>query len=169
MIKLIDIKEIEKRTKQIAEQIKTDYENDQPLICICVLKGAIMFFTELIKNLSDMDIIMDFITLSSYSKKDRCEVKCLHDINSDVKGKNVLVVEDIIDSGSSVLFLKDYFIKREVKSIKICTLLDKINIRKNKISVDYNCFNVEKNDFLVGFGLDFNQLYRNKDGIFVLE
>ena len=166
---LISEKEIDNRILEIADRINKDYEGEE-LTLICVLKGGVMFMCDLAKRL-DLNVRLDFMSVSSYGSQTKSSgvVKIIKDLDDSIDGKNVLVVEDIIDSGNTLSYLMDILKKRGPKSIKLCTLLDKPSRREKKdVFVDYVCFEIE-DKFVVGYGLDYDQRYRNLPYIGVME
>ena len=166
---LISEKEIENRILEIADRINKDYEGEE-LTLICVLKGGVMFMCDLAKRLN-LNVRLDFMSVSSYGSQTKSSgvVKIIKDLDDSIDGKNVLVVEDIIDSGNTLSYLMDILKKRGPKSIKLCTLLDKPSRREKKdVFVDYVCFEIEDR-FVVGYGLDYDQRYRNLPYIGVME
>ena len=166
---LISEKEIDNRILEIADRINKDYEGEE-LTLICVLKGGVMFMCDLAKRLN-LNVRLDFMSVSSYGSQTKSSgvVKIIKDLDDSIDGKNVLVVEDIIDSGNTLLYLMDILKKRGPKSIKLCTLLDKPSRREKKdVFVDYVCFEIE-DKFVVGYGLDYDQRYRNLPYIGVME
>ena len=166
---LISEKEIENRILEIADRINKDYEGEE-LTLICVLKGGVMFMCDLAKRLN-LNVRLDFMSVSSYGSQTKSSgvVKIIKDLDDSIDGKNVLVVEDIIDSGNTLSYLMDILKKRGPKSIKLCTLLDKPSRREKKdVFVDYVCFEIE-DKFVVGYGLDYDQRYRNLQYIGVME
>ncbi|WP_448946902.1 hypoxanthine phosphoribosyltransferase [Lachnoanaerobaculum sp.] len=166
---LISEKEIENRILEIADRINKDYEGEE-LTLICVLKGGVMFMCDLAKRLN-LNVRLDFMSVSSYGSETKSSgvVKIIKDLDNSIDGKNVLVVEDIIDSGNTLSYLMDILKKRGPKSIKLCTLLDKPSRREKKdVFVDYVCFEIE-DKFVVGYGLDYDQRYRNLPYIGVME
>nr|WP_314766293.1 hypoxanthine phosphoribosyltransferase [uncultured Lachnoanaerobaculum sp.] len=166
---LISEKEIENRILEIADRINKDYEGEE-LTLICVLKGGVMFMCDLAKRLN-LNVRLDFMSVSSYGSETKSSgvVKIIKDLDDSIDGKNVLVVEDIIDSGNTLSYLMDILKKRGPKSIKLCTLLDKPSRREKKdVFVDYVCFEIE-DKFVVGYGLDYDQRYRNLPYIGVME
>ena len=136
---------------------------------ICVLKGGIFFTCELAKRLT-VPVSMDFMSVSSYGSATKSSgiVKIVKDLDDEIEGKNVLVVEDIIDSGRTLSYLLEYLRNRNPKSLKLCTLLDKPERRVVEVHVDYTCFNIP-DEFVVGYGLDYAQKYRNLSYIGVVE
>ena len=166
---LISEKEIENRILEIADRINKEYEGEE-LTLICVLKGGVMFMCDLAKRLN-LNVRLDFMSVSSYGSQTKSSgvVKIIKDLDDSIDGKNVLVVEDIIDSGNTLSYLMDILKKRGPKSIKLCTLLDKPSRREKKdVFVDYVCFEIE-DKFVVGYGLDYDQRYRNLPYIGVME
>jgi len=166
---LISEKEIDNRILEIADRINKDYEGEE-LTLICVLKGGVMFMCDLAKRLN-LNVRLDFMSVSSYGSQTKSSgvVKIIKDLDDSIDGKNVLVVEDIIDSGNTLSYLMDILKKRGPKSIKLCTLLDKPSRREKKdVFVDYVCFEIE-DKFVVGYGLDYDQRYRNLPYIGVME
>ena len=166
---LISEKEIDNRILEIADRINKDYEGEE-LTLICVLKGGVMFMCDLAKRLN-LNVRLDFMSVSSYGSQTKSSgvVKIIKDLDDSIDGKNVLVVEDIIDSGNTLSYLMDILKKRGPKSIKLCTLLDKPSRREKKdVFVDYVCFEIE-DEFVVGYGLDYDQRYRNLPYIGVME
>ena len=166
---LISEKEIDNRILEIADRINKDYEGEE-LTLICVLKGGVMFMCDLAKRLN-LNVRLDFMSVSSYGSQTKSSgvVKIIKDLDDSIDDKNVLVVEDIIDSGNTLSYLMDILKKRGPKSIKLCTLLDKPSRREKKdVLVDYVCFEIE-DKFVVGYGLDYDQRYRNLPYIGVME
>lgn len=165
---LFSKEEISKRVKELGMQITNDLKGEE-VIVIGVLKGCIVFFSDLIREL-DIKLDLDFMICSSYedSTSSSGNVKIIKDINVDVKDKVVVVVEDIIDSGRTMKNLKEIFNVRQCKDFKICTLLDKKERRVVDIEADYIGFDVP-NEFVVGYGLDYAGKYRNLPEIGVLK
>ena len=165
---LISEEEISKRILEIAGRINADYKG-KDLILICVLKGGVMFMCDLAKRL-DLNVRLDFMSVSSYGAETTSSgvVKIIKDLDDSIAGKDVLVVEDIIDSGNTLSYLLDILEKRGPKSIRLCTLLDKPSRREKDVTVDYVCFEIE-DKFVVGYGLDYDQRYRNLPYIGVME
>jgi hypoxanthine phosphoribosyltransferase len=165
---LISEEEIEKKTREIAAQLTEDYKELFPL-AIGVLKGAMPFMADLLKRV-DTYLEMDFMDVSSYgnSTVSSGEVKILKDLDTSVEGRDILIIEDIIDSGLTLSYLVDLFRYRKAKSIKIVTLLDKPTGRKSNVKADYVGF-VVPDEFVVGYGLDYAEKYRNLPYIGVLK
>ena len=152
--------EIINRAKELAEQINRDYKNEE-LIVIGTLKGSVFWMCDLLKFLT-VDTSIDFIKASSYgsSKTSSGVVNIKMDTDFNLYKKNVLIVEDIVDTGTTLNFLVKKLQERNPKSIKVCTMLDKPDRRTNNFKADYIGFTVE-NLFIVGYGLDYDQKYRN--------
>jgi hypoxanthine phosphoribosyltransferase len=158
---LIDEQSLAQRVAELGEQISKDY-NGEAVLLVGILKGSVPFIADLMRKIQIEDLQIDFISVSSYgsSTKSSGVVRILKDLDSDVKGKNIIIVEDIIDTGLTLAYLKEYLSGRSPKSLKICTLLDKPSRRKVPIKGDYVGFEVE-DKFIVGYGLDIDQKYRN--------
>ena len=152
--------EIQKRVSEMGKEISKDYEGET-IFAICVLKGACIFLSDLLKNITT-DTNIDFMAVSSYGADTSTSgvVRILKDLDSSIEGKHVIIVEDIVDSGLTLHYLRDYLLGRKPKSLKICTLLDKPERREADISPDYVGFVIE-NKFIVGYGLDYQEKYRN--------
>lgn len=165
---LVSEEEVDKRIKEVGEQISKDYEG-QEVHVICVLKGGVFFMCELAKRIS-LPLSMDFMSVSSYGNEKQSSgvVKIVKDLDEALEGKNVIIVEDIIDSGRTLSYLVEILKKRNPKSLKICTLLDKPERRVTDVKVDYVGFNIP-DEFVVGYGLDYAQKYRNLPFIGVVE
>jgi len=158
---LIDEHTLAKRIAELGAQITNDYKGENILL-VGILKGSIPFIADLMRKIDVDDIQIDYMSVSSYghSTKSSGVVRILKDLDSDIKGRNVIIVEDIIDTGLTLAYLKEYLQGRAPKSLKICTLLDKPLRRKVEIKGDYVGFEVE-DKFIVGYGLDIDQKYRN--------
>ncbi|MBR2480542.1 MAG: hypoxanthine phosphoribosyltransferase [Clostridia bacterium] len=165
---LISKEEIEKRVKEIGAEITRDYEGESVLM-VGILRGAVVFFSELVKNV-DLDVRFDFMVVSSYGSGSTSsgEVRIIKDISQPIEGKNVLIIEDIIDTGNTLKNLKRMLLTRNPKSLKIVSLLDKPSRRKVEMEGDYVGF-VVPNEFVVGYGLDYDEKYRNLPEIGVLK
>lgn len=153
--------EIQKAIKELGERLNAQY-NDEELYVICVLKGAVMFMVDLTKHLK-MPLRMEFIRLSSYGSgfSSTGKVSAVDIALPDLNGKNVLIVEDIIDTGHTAKFLVDFINQNfKTKSLKFCSLLDKRVKREVEIDADFYCFEID-DKFLVGYGLDYDGYYRN--------
>lgn len=160
--------EIVEQAKRLGQQLTTDYAGKNPLL-VGVLKGAVPFMAELIKHI-DTHVELDFMVVSSYhgGVTSSGEVKIIKDVDTNVEGRHVIFVEDIIDTGRTLKYLRDLFEYRKAESIKIVTLVDKPEARVIDIQADYvGC--ETPNEFLVGFGLDYDEKYRNLPYIGVLK
>ncbi|HHU43373.1 MAG: hypoxanthine phosphoribosyltransferase [Bacillota bacterium] len=165
---LISEEEIIKRTNVLAKQITEDYKGEK-LLLVCILRGASLFFADLVRKI-DLDVNFDFMAVSSYGAgtSSSGEVRIIKDICEPVEGKNVILVEDIIDSGNTLQYLVRLLKQRNPKSIKIAALLDKPERREVSIQGDYIGFTIP-NEFVVGYGLDYNEKYRNIPEVCVLK
>jgi len=165
---LISREEIKNTVARLAKEIKEDYRDKQPLL-ISVLKGSFMFMADLIRQL-DLPVEIDFIKLSSYGAgmKSSGEVKVVQELKTPIKGRDVLVIEDVVDTGLTISFLLDYLGKKKPASLKLCALTDKPSRHKAPVSIDYLGFTLP-DKFIVGYGLDLNEKFRNLPDICVLE
>ena len=159
---LLTEEQIQKRVKELGEQITADLKasnNDQYPVFICTLKGAVYFFADVTKNVSH-PIMLDFVRLSSYKNSMASgEMELISDFTTDIKGRDVIVVEDIIDSGKTLHYFVNHLKKHNPKSIKICAFLDKKERREVDIIADYVAFDIPCG-FVVGYGLDYAEKYR---------
>ncbi len=160
--------QVKEKITEIAALITRDYEGIN-LVMIGILKGAVMFFAELTRQV-ELPVCIDFMSISSYgmSTKTSGTVRILKDLDISVEGKHVLIVEDIVDSGLTLDYLVSNMKQRKVASVKVCTLLDKVDARKTPLTPDYSGFRVP-NEFLVGWGLDYQEKYRNLREVGVLK
>jgi len=165
---LISRDEIAKALDRLASEIKRDYQGKQ-LLLIGVLKGSFVFMADLIRQL-DLPLELDFIRLSSYgaAKESSGRVRVVQGVKTSIKGRDILVIEDIVDTGITISFLLDYLKKKQPASLKLCTLTDKPSRRRVPVSIDYLGFTVP-NKFIVGYGLDCDQRFRNLPDIYALE
>ena len=166
---LLTKEQIAARVREMGEEITRDYDGmEGELVLVGILKGAIVFFADLIREI-DLPLSMDFMAISSYGSATKSSgvVRILKDLDKDIVGKHVLVVEDIIDSGLTLSFLKDNLLSRGAASLKICTLLDMPERRRVDLHVDYAGFQIP-DEFVVGYGLDYAETYRNLPDIGVL-
>ncbi len=165
---LISRDEITKAVDRLASEIKKDYQGKQPLL-IGVLKGSFVFMADLIRQL-DLPLELDFIRLSSYgaARESSGKVRVVQGVKTPIKGRDVLVIEDIVDTGITTSFLFDYLRKRKPASLKLCALTDKPSRRRVPVSIDYLGLSLP-NKFVVGYGLDFDQRFRNLPDIYALE
>lgn len=154
--------EIAARAKELSAQISEDYKDiAKPLLTVGILNGAVMFYTDVVRRLT-IPVQFDFLIASSYDANSHTtgKVNILKNLDNDPKGRDILLVEDIIDSGTTMNYLIDYFMDKKANSVKICTLLNKPSRRKVDVKIDYCGFDVP-DEFIVGYGLDFAQHYRN--------
>ena len=160
--------EVTKRIEEMGRQISEDYAGRQ-IRLICILKGGVFFMCELAKRIS-VPVSMDFMSVGSYGDGTTSSgvVRIVKDLDESLEGKDVLVVEDIIDSGRTLYYLLDVLQKRGPKSMKLCTLLDKPDRRVRDVRVDYVGFEIP-DEFVVGYGLDYAQRYRNLPYIGIVE
>ena len=165
---MIPEEDVAKRIEEIGKRISEDYAGKQ-VHMICVLKGGVFFMCELAKRIT-VPVSMDFMSVSSYGDGTSSSgvVKIAKDLDESLEGKDVLVVEDIIDSGRTLFYLLEILKKRHPKSMRLCTLLDKPDRRVRDVSVDYVGFEIP-DEFVVGYGLDYAQKYRNLPYIGVVE
>ena len=165
---LLSEEEVDRRIKEVADQINCDYAGKEVHL-ICVLKGGVFFMCELAKRIT-VPVSLDFMSVSSYGDDTKSSgvVRIVKDLDQPLEGKDVLIVEDIIDSGRTLSYLIEILKKRNPASLKLCTLLDKPERRVKEVHVDYTCFNIP-DEFVVGYGLDYAQRYRNLPFIGVVE
>lgn len=165
---LISEEEITERVAQLGEQISRDYQG-RDVLMVSVLKGAFIFMADLARS-TDIHINIDFMAVSSYGggTKTTGVVRVLKDLDVPLDGKDILIVEDILDSGKTLSYLKEMLEQRNPSSIKICTLLDKPERRESPVTADYVGF-VVPDEFVVGYGLDYDERYRNLRYIGVLK
>ena len=157
---LIDEQTVQNRIKELAEQIKKDYQGKE-ITLICILKGSVFFTVDLAKKI-DSDVKLEFIRVSSYGEG-TCssgEIKMKLDLKDSIQGKDVIVVEDIIDTGRTLKYLVEYLELKKPNSIKLCTLLNKQERRVCEVKVDYIGFDIP-DEFVIGYGLDYDEKYRN--------
>lgn len=160
--------EIAERVARLAQQISTDYQGRCPLL-LGILKGSFVFMADLIRLLQ-IPVEIDFISLSSYgsAKVTSGKVKVVQGLRYPVKGRDILVIEDIVDTGLTLSFFMDYLRKKKPLSLKLCALFDKPSRRKTLVSIDYIGFTVP-DKFLVGYGLDYNEKFRHLPDLCILE
>jgi len=165
---LISKEDVEKRIREMAAQISKDYEGES-LHLVCILRGSIFFTCELAKYIT-VPVTIDFMSVSSYGDGtvSSGRIKILKDLDDSIMGKNVLIVEDIVDSGRTLAHLLGFLKVREPKTLKLCTLLDKPERREVEVNVDYTGMQIP-DLFVVGYGLDYAQKYRNLPYIGVVE
>lgn len=160
--------ELDSAVANLGKKISNDYKGKE-LIVVCVLKGSVIFFSDLIRNIS-CDCKIDFIGASSYGCETQSSgvIRMYKDLDLDIKDKHVLIVEDILDTAKTMDYLIHMLKGKKPAGLKICTLLDKKARREVDVSADYKCFDVA-NEFVVGYGLDFNEEYRNLPYIGILK
>lgn len=156
---------IAKAVDGVADKIKADY-GDKDIVFVCVLKGAVMFFTDLVRKFNAPNISIDFVTISSYqdATKSSGKVKLLSELALNVEGKNVIIVEDIVDSGNTIKFLREHFAKKNVASLSVACLLNRT--KANTCEIEYSAIVLEGDAFVIGYGLDCAQRCRNYDQIY---
>lgn len=160
---------IQRRIAEIAAAIERDHPGGRPIHLICVLKGGFLFLADLIRSMSTR-VSMDFIALSSYGKSTSSsgEVRLLKDLDAGIEGRDVVIIEDIVDTGLTLTYLQDILRARAPRSLKTACLLSKPSRRRVDVHVDYIGFEIP-DSFVVGFGLDFDERFRNLPHIGVLE
>ena len=160
--------QLEGRIGELAAQLDKEYAGKNPLM-VGILKGSVMFYADLLRAMT-IPVEMDFIAISSYGSgsKSSGEVKFIKDLDRKIEGRHVIIVEDIIDSGYTLSYLKRMLYSRKPESVKICALLDKYSRRVVPIEADYKGFDCE-DEFVVGFGLDYAERYRNLPYIGILK
>ena len=165
---MISEEQIDKRVREIAKQISEDYKGKSVRL-ICILKGSVFYTCELAKRIS-IPVTLDFMSVSSYGDDTKSSgvVRIAKDLDEPLEGKDVLIVEDIIDSGRTLSYLMKVLQERKPASMRLCTLLDKPDRRVKMVDVDYTGFNIP-DEFVVGYGLDYAQKYRNLPFIGVVE
>ena len=157
---MITEEQIRARAKEIGRAISEEFKGEN-LLVVGILKGAVLWMADVIKNIENENMGIDFMVVSSYgaSTKSSGVVKIVKDLDVDIEGKTVIIVEDIVDSGITLNYLKSYLAGRNAKAVRICTLLDKPEGRRVELVPDYIGFTVPDR-FIVGYGLDFDQKYR---------
>ena len=165
---LISEAQIQEKVKQLAQQLSEEYADKNPVF-IGVLKGVVVFFGDMIKSIS-IPCQIDFMWISSYHGTESSFMEVKRDISSDIKGRHVVILEDIFDTGNSLSFTYDHLMSKGPASVKICTLLDKPERRNPAVTLeaDYVGFTIP-DEFVVGYGLDFNEYYRNLPYVGILK
>ena len=165
---LISEEAVAKKIAEMGAQISKDYEGDSVYL-LCILKGGVFFTTELAKHIT-VPVNIDFMSVSSYGGETTSSgiVRIVKDLDTPTEGKNVLIAEDIIDTGRTLAYLMEHLKQRKPKSLKLCTLLDKPERRVSDVKVDYTGFEIP-DEFAVGYGLDYDQRYRNLPYVGVIE
>ena len=159
---LIDEEKVQKRIQEIADEISNKYGNEE-VILVCILKGGAYFTLELFKKIKSNNVILDFVKIKSYGNNVRETTGNIQfdlDVSENIENKNVIIVEDIIDSGYTLSYLYDYLKQKNPNFLEICVLLDKKERRKVEVPVEYTGFEIE-NKFVLGCGLDYDEKYRN--------
>ncbi len=165
---LIDREQLEQRIAAMAAEIEADFgDSDEPLVCLGILKGSVFFLVDLLKQIN-LPLSVDFFRISSYEGTSAGEVRLLKDVDLPLKDQNVLIIEDIVDTGNTLRVILDLMEFRGANTVKLCTLLDKPSRREVEVPIDYCGFQIEDH-FVVGFGLDYNERYRNLPYIGILE
>ena len=169
LIPVLDKDTIARYVADIAKQISDDY-HDGDLVIIGVLKGAFVFMADLIRHLTLKSLTIDFIRLSSYGDgvDPTGKVRIIHDIETDISNKDVLIVDDIYDTGGTMAFLYRHLQAHRPRTIRICTFIDKTERRQTRLQPDYVCHKIEQG-FLVGYGLDYAEAYRHLPGLYKLK
>ena len=166
---LVTKEEIAARIREVGQKITRDYAGKEPVL-VCILKGAVIFFSDLAREI-DLPLTMEFMAISSYGSatKSTGVVRVLKDLDNDILNRDVIIVEDIVDSGVTLNYIRSMLMHRGAASLKIVSLLDKPERRRvPDLKVDYTCFDIP-DEFVVGYGLDFDQRYRNLPDIGVLK
>ena len=165
---LIEQPRIERRISELAAEINRDYADSSAVVAIGVLKGAVMFYAELVRQL-DIPVMVDFFQTASYGAGTKAgEIRIKRDIDLPIRGRDVILVEDIVDTGWTVRTILDLFRFRGARSVKLCSLLDKAEAREVDVPIDYCGFKIGK-EFVVGYGLDYGERYRNLPYVGVVE
>ena len=162
--------DIKAKVAELGRQITEDYKDaEEKIYCVGILKGASIFYTDLVRQIN-LPVRFDFMIASSYGNGTSTSgnVKILKDLDYDIEGKHLIIIEDIIDSGTTMNYLLKYFKERKPKSVKLCSLLSKPSRRTTDVHIDYCGFEVP-DEFLVGYGLDYAEVYRNLPYIGVLK
>ncbi len=166
---LIDEKTLQSRIKELADEINRDYRGDD-LLLICILRGGIVFLVDLMRQIS-VPHQLDFMAVTSYgsgSRQSGGSVRLSLDLKTDIRGRNVLLVEDIVDSGNTIAYVLEFLQTRQPRSLKVCTLLDKPERRETPVPINYRGFSIP-NKFVFGYGLDLDEYYRNLPFIAVVD
>lgn len=159
---LVTEAELQQKIKELGEQITSDYKDSHKLVLVCILRGGVMFLTDLIREI-DLPHSVEFMAISSYvvgNRESTGQVRINLDLNINIEGKDILIVEDIIDSGRTLASVMDLLSARRPNSIEVCALLDKTERREVQVPVRYTGFSIP-NEYVFGYGLDLDELYRN--------
>jgi len=165
---LITQEKIRQTVAKLAAEINRDYRDKQPLL-VGILKGSFVFMADLVRQL-DLPVELDFIKLSSYGSSTRTsgKVKVVHGMKTNIKGRDVIVVEDIVDTGLTISFVMNYLCKKKPASLKLCALFDKPSQRRIPVSIDYLGFTVP-DKFVVGYGIDWNEKFRHLPDLCIID
>lgn len=165
---MISEEEIAKRVKELGQQLTEEYRGSDLLI-VGILKGCMLFLSDLVRAI-DLPLAMDFMVVSSYgtATKSSGVVRIIKDLEKEIEGKDVLIVEDIVDTGLTLSYLIENLKTRNPKSVKVCSLLDKPDRRKSQVNIEYVGFTIP-DEFVVGYGLDYAEIYRNLPFVCVLK
>ena len=165
---LFSEEQLQRRIREMGAEISRDYAGKNPTM-VCILKGAVMFYTDLLRNI-DVPLTMDFMAVSSYGNKTKSsgEVEIRKDLSTSIENKHVIIVEDIVDTGNTIVDLMGIVKEKGAKDCKICTMLLKPEVYKKDVTHDYVAMEIP-NKFIVGFGLDYNELGRNYKDIYILD
>lgn len=169
LIPILNENDLKQKVKDVSKQISSDYQGCH-LILIGVLKGAFIFLADLARQLTIKNIQIDFLRAASYGSDTSSSgtIQLTKDLDTDIKGKDVLLIEDIVDTGNTISFLIGHLKKFNPRSVKICTLIEKRERRKKNVNIDYACHVIEKG-FVVGYGLDYAERYRNLPALYDLK
>lgn len=165
---LLSEEELKNKVRELGERITADYRGKE-LIAVCVLKGAVIFLSDLVREIgSEVNVKIDFLAISSYgaSTKSSGVVQIQKDLSLDISGKDVLIVEDILDTGLSLSYIKKILEERHPASLAVCVLLDKPERRKQPVDVEYTGFSIP-DEFVIGYGLDYNERFRHLSSIHI--
>lgn len=165
---ILDQKTIQTKVRELGERISTDYRGETPVL-VCILKGAFVFLSDLTRNMS-IPLEVDFMMVSSYGDQAASSgvVQIKKDIDTDITGRHVIIVEDIVDTGLTLDYLYQYFTNHNPASVKVCAFLDKPEAHEAELKIDYLGFEIA-NEFVVGYGLDYAQKYRNLPYVGILK
>lgn len=165
---LLSEEELKNKVRELGERIAADYRGKE-LIAVCVLKGAVIFLSDLVREIgSEVNVKIDFLAINSYgaSTKSSGVVQIQKDLSLDISGKDVLIVEDILDTGLSLSYIKKLLEERHPASLAVCVLLDKPERRKQPVEVEYTGFSIP-DEFVIGYGLDYNERFRHLTSLHV--
>lgn len=157
---LLTVNQIQERVRELARDISADYRDSEGLLAIVLLKGAFMFASDLLRHI-EIPLTIDFMIASSYARDESTgEVDIHSDIRQNIRGRDVLLIEDIVDTGVTLNYVRERYLQRSPRSLKVCTLLDKTCRRTVDVPIEYRGFEIEDH-FVVGYGLDYDNRYRN--------